>query len=113
MQPLRMNIVYWCRNKHVDIVVGIFSSALYEAILAEKDVIILKIEELDASIDFSKEGTCIEVYELDKLLSPIKSFLNNTEEAKKVRDIRRKYIENNAYIYTTEKIEMHLFSNYI
>lgn len=90
--------------KHSNIITGLFSSAIYEAILANKDVIVLKLESLDPSIDFARFRTCIEVFNVDELQSMIHSFMMNTEQAKEIRNMRNKYISNNMYIYTTEKL---------
>jgi len=90
--------------KNSNIVTGLFSSAIYEAILASKDVVVLKLDQLDPSIDFSRFNTCMQVFNTDELKSAIDSFIVGDDQATKIRNTQKKYITNNSYIYSVDKL---------
>ena len=90
--------------KYCNVIVGLFSSVMYEAILAKKDVVILKLEEIDPSIDFVRTEACAEATNLEDLEKSIESFLNNDRIAQEIRSKQIKYINKNSYIYSTEKV---------
>lgn len=99
--------------KNCDVTVGLFSNAVYEAILANKDVIVLKNKELHPSIDFSRFNTCFIAKNDNELKNWLTLFKSEDNQVLKIRNNRNKYIENNSYIFNTDKLKKTLNLDYL
>ena len=90
--------------KNCDIIVGIYSNVLFEAILADKDVLILKSEVIHDSIDFSKLNISILSEISDDIYEKILDFTKNTPEVVNMRKRREKFILEHNYYYSNKTL---------
>jgi len=93
--------------KNCNIIIGLFSSAVFEAMLFGKDVLILKDEEIDKSIDFSKLNISLTSNIKDDIKSVLMHYIENTQLAERIRRKRDEFIQNSPYYYSnTEFIKI-------
>jgi len=94
--------------KNCDVIVGLYSNVIFEAILADKDVLILKNETLHESIDFSKLNISIVSEVSDNIYEELLGFIRNTQKVVNMRERRKKFIVEHKYYFSNKILKENL-----
>ena len=94
--------------KNSDVISGFSSSVLLEAMLADKDVLILEFEEMDESINYASLNIALSTSLQEEIMDTLSHYKNNTDSAIELREKRASYIREKQYYYKDIVLKEHL-----
>lgn len=96
---------------HSDLVIGFFSSVLYEAILSGRKVLIGGFNDLNESVDFSMRGICLKATNENEFGEMIRRTLNDDSYYENIYRNLESYLELNTQF--SNKNYYHSFDKFI